>query len=392
MIDRIRVVMTKELVDNLRDRRTLTSALLYPLLGPLLLVGLFFALGRQASVEAEQRLRLPVVGGENAPALVAYLRQNNVDILPGPDAPEDEVRAGDLDIVLVIPPSYAEDFKAGRPATVRLVSDASRTTGQVTVQRARRLIEGYNGQMGALRLLARGVNPGVVSALAIENVDVSTPQSQAAFLLNMLPYFLILSLFLGSMALSIDTTAGERERGSLEPLLINPIRRAELVLGKLSASLLFTLVVLVESLVTFALVLNLTPLERVLGLRLSLDPATLVGIGLICLPITLLAVGVQMIVATLAGSFKEAQNYLSFVALVPALPGAFLSFVPVKPALWNMLIPTFGQQILMIRVLRGEAITPEDALVSALATIALALALVFVAVWLYQGERIVRGK
>jgi sodium transport system permease protein len=386
------VVFRKEVVDNLRDRRALMSSLVYPLLGPVLLVVLLVVVSRSFSERAEKPLELPVAGAENAPNLVAFLEQNGSEVKAAPDDPEEAVKAGDLDVVLVIPPGYGEDFTAGRPATVRLVLDDSRQSASVNVRRAQRLLEAYSNQTGRLRLVARGLNPQVVDALAIERVDMATPQSQAANILGMAPYFIILSIFLGGMYLAIDSTAGERERGSLEPLLINPASRRQIVHGKYLATVLFTVVALAMTLIGFIALFNLFPLESYLGLRFRLSGSALVAIFFIALPITLLAAALQMIIASFTRSFKEAQTYLSLLPLLPALPGIFLALLPVKTQLWMMLIPTFGQQLLMNHLLRGEAVVPLHVVTATVVTGLLGLLLLFVAGKLYERERVVFGR
>ncbi|MCK4451811.1 MAG: ABC transporter permease [Anaerolineae bacterium] len=391
MIEHFGIIFKKEVIDNLRDRRTLAAALFYPLLGPLLMALLFTVLGRTMSTQAEKPLALPVVGAQNGPALIQFLEQNGAEIQPGPDDPEASVRAGDHDVVLVIPAGYEEDFSAGRPATVRLVVDASRQSASISVKRASKLLEAYSQQIGTLRLLARGVDPSLVTALAVERADVSTPQSQAAVFLNIMPYFIIFSVFIGGMYLVIDTTAGERERGSLEPLLINPVARSELVLGKLAAALVFTVIGVVETLVGFLIMLNVMPTES-FGVQISLHPSALGVIFLIAVPMMLLAAALQMIIATFTRSFKEAQNYLTFLPLIPALPGMFLAFVPVKVKLWMMLIPTFGQQLLINQVMRGEPLDALNVTVSAAVTAVAGVALTFVAIKLYEREHVLFGR
>src|SRR5688500_9484425 len=118
MFERIQLIFTKELTDHIRDRRTLMTSLFYPLLGPLMLILLFTVIGQTVATRAEQPLDLPVAGAEHAPALVEFLRQNNARVQPAPANPQAAVSAGDADVVLVIPPHYADDFRAGRPATV----------------------------------------------------------------------------------------------------------------------------------------------------------------------------------------------------------------------------------------------------------------------------------
>jgi sodium transport system permease protein len=390
MMGRIWTVFAKEVMDNLRDRRTLSASLFYPLLGPVLIALIFAVLGRTVVQQSEQPLSLAVAGAENAPGLIQFLKQNDVEIRPAPADPEAEVWAGNYDVILLIPAGYGEDLRADRPATVQLVSDRSRQSASVAVSRARSLLEAYSRQIGSLRLLARGINPAVVEALVIERIDVSTPQSQAAGLLNITPYFIIFSIFIGGMYLAIDTTSGERERGSLEPLLINPVARWELVLGKLGAALVFIVIAVVETLIGFAVVLNF--LQSSFGARLELHLLTLVCVFLIALPIMPLAAALEVTIATFTRSVKEAQNYISFLTIIPALPGMFLALVPVKTELWAMLVPTFGQQLLINQVLRGELVRPLNVIVSAVVTLLAGLVFVSVAAKLYEREQVLFGR
>jgi sodium transport system permease protein len=341
--------------------------------------------------QTENPLSLPVVGAENAPSLVQFLEQSGAEIKPAPANPEADVRAGNSDVVLIIPKGYGKDFNAGRPATVQLVLDDSRQSAAPSIRRARQMLESYSQQIGSLRLLARGVNPGVISALAIEERDIATPQSHAARILAMLPYFIIFSVFIGGMYLAIDTTAGERERGSLEPLIINPVGRHELVLGKLGATLVFTLLAVVETLLGFYVMLNYLPMES-LGVKLSFGLGALSLVFLLTVPMMLLAGSLQMIVATLTRSYKEAQTYLGFMPLVPAIPGLFLALSPVKAKWWMMLIPTFGEQLLINQVMRGEAIPPFHVLLSAVTTVLVGVALTVIAVLMHTRERILFGR
>jgi sodium transport system permease protein len=274
---------------------------------------------------------------------------------------------------------------------VQLVLDDSRQSAAPSIRRARQMLDSYSRQIGSLRLLARGVNPGVISALAIEEKDIATPQSQAARILAMLPYFIIFSVFIGGMYLAIDTTAGERERGSLEPLIINPVGRHELVLGKLGATLVFTLLAVVETLLGFYVMLNYLPLES-LGVKLSFGLGALSLVFLLTVPMMLLAGSLQMIVATLTRSYKEAQTYLGFMPLVPAIPGLFLALSPVKAKWWMMLIPTFGEQLLINQVMRGEEIPPFHVLLSAVTTVLVGVALTVIAILMHTRERILFGR
>jgi sodium transport system permease protein len=380
-------VLDKEVVDNLRDRRTLAAALLYPFLGPGMILLMIFAIG-ELSKDAELPLRLPVAGVENAPNLVAFLAQNNVVVEEAPSDPEGAVKSGEKSVVLVVPEGFGDAFQDGRPATIRLVQDPSRNEALSAIQRAEILIDAYGQQVGRLRLQARGVDPRIVDAIAIERVDVSTPQSQGARMLAMAPYLIIISLFVGGMYLAIDSTAGERERGSLEPLLINPVSRAELVLGKAGAVLLFTTVALLETLAGFAVILNLVPLERYIGVRMSLSLEALGYVLLVSVPLMVFVVGLQMMVASYTKSFKEAQNYISLMLLVPALPALVMAILPVRESLWVALLPTVGQQLFINQILRGEPLSAVHLALSSLVTLLAGALLLFLVVRRYSREAI----
>ena len=391
-LNRIGIVFSKEVRDNLRDRRSLFSALASSLIGPAILLAMIVILGKTLFKDIQDTtLQLPLVGAENAPVLVQFLEQNGVAVQPAVNDPEAAVRNGDLQVALVIPKGYEEDFSQGRPATVRIIFDSSRQSALAVQERVRNLLDSYNGQIAAMRLLARGLDPVVVSPLAIERVDVATPQSQAVIFLNMMPYFVVLVVFVGGMYVIIDATAGERERGSLEPLLINPVPRWELVLGKLFASIPFAVFSVFMTLLAFALSFNGFPIEDYVGFQLTLDVLALAGIFLIALPMILLASALQMIIATFTRSFKEAQTYVAFLPLIPALPGIGLAFAPVKPTLWMMLIPTFGQQLIINQLMRGEAIDPANVVISTVATLVMAVVLIYAAIRLYSRERVLFG-
>jgi sodium transport system permease protein len=388
-LQRIWIIFSKEVTDNLRDRRSIFSALASSLIGPALILLLIVILGRSVfSDPFDNPLEVAVSGAENAPDLIQFLEQAGARINPAPEDPENAVRNGDVELVLIIPEGYARQFASGQPATIRVVLDTSRQSALATVERARSLIEGYSQQTAVMRLMARGIHPAVITPLAVEQIDVSTPESQSLIFLNMLPYFVIFGIFLGGMYVIIDTTAGERERGSLEPLLINPAARWEFVAGKLLASVPFAIATLIFTLLAFWAAFNLFPVEEYIGMQLSINGRALVNIFLLSLPMIVLASALQMIIATFTRSFKEAQTYTGFLPIIPALPGLALAFLPVRPALWMMLIPTFGQQILINQFMRSELVNPLYIALSSVTTLIVALVLILVAIRMYSQERI----
>jgi sodium transport system permease protein len=391
-MNKIWIIFEKEVVDSLRDYRSWATGLFWALFGPLLMGGMLMLIGSSVREDIEKPLNLPVQNPQNAPSLIQFLEQHDVIVEPAPADPEAAVKAGDVNVILVIPADYGEDFSSGKTATVQLVLDRSRHSAIADVSRIQNLLEGYSTYLGTLRLVVRGVSPEVIQVVTVEEVDVATPQSRATILISFLPYFIIFAIFNGAAPIITDTTAGERERQSLEPLLINPVPRRNFVLGKLLAAFPFSLASLGITLVGFGIVFNVLPVEEYLGLRISLNITTLLSIFLICLPVVFLGSAIQMLVASFARSTKEAGTYLPFIALVPSLPGLALAFFPVKPELWTMLIPTFGQQILINQIMRAEPISVSDAVISTAMTIVISAAITYIAIRLYGREQIVIRK
>jgi sodium transport system permease protein len=388
---RIWVIFQKEMLDNLRDYRSWMTGLFWALFGPLLLGAMIMLLGNTIRDNVKEALVLPVLGAENAPSLIAFLEQQDVIIKPAPADTEAAVIAGDINVALIIPADYGADFSAGKTASVRLIFDSTRQPAMVDITRAQNLLEGYSKYMGMLRLSLRGVSPEVTRVVQIEEVDTATPQSQALMFLSMLPYFIIFAIFNGASPVIIDATAGERERGSLEPLLINPLPRGWFAIGKMLSAMPFATMNLVITLAGFAAIFRFLPIEELIGVQIGLDIGALTAIFFICLPIVILACAIQTLIASFTKTTKEAGTYLPFIGLIPSLPGLALAFLPVKPDLWTMLIPTFGQQILINQFLRSEPISEMNIVVSAVLTILLSVIVTYIAIKLYEGERIVAG-
>ena len=381
-------VFVKEALDALRDRRSLTSALIYSLFGPLVMGMALSAVAKRGS---EGILELTVDGAERAPSLVRYLEQNGVEVRrPSVDVRK-AVRAGDLDLALVVPGDYAEDFRASRPAGLELVHDGSRSDVRGPVRRVQSLVERYSGQVTAQRLTLRGISPQVAQPVRLAEVDVSTAASRAALALGMLPIFLLMAVFIGAMNVAIDTTAGERERGSLESLLVHAVPRSDLTVGKWMAASAFNLLGVALTVLVAVLVLRWDRLAE-LDVPLALGTGDALRILALLIPLALFAPALQMLIALFARSFKEAQTYLSLLMFLPTIPGFLFAFQRVDTEPWMHTVPVLAQQVLIGGLLRGEPIDPAAQTVAAVATLAAAAVCLFVTARLLRHERIVLGR
>jgi sodium transport system permease protein len=385
----ILAIVRKELKDHLRDRRSILSGLLMPVLGPLTFLLMFTLIA--SWVREDRPLQVPVAGGQNAPNLIAFLQRHGAIVETAPADYEERVRDGKLDLALSVPGDFGKEFEAGRSAPVQIVEDSSRNKSRPQVLRARRLLELYVRRMSALRMIARGVSPTLVSPLELTDVDLATPEKTAANVLSMMPLFLLMAVFVGGLHLAIDATAGERERGSLEPLLVNPVSRGAIVAGKWLAVVATTLAAVLIALLGFALAVAHVPLQD-LGVKFRLGLPEMLGLFAACAPLALFAAALQMTLALFARTFKEAQTYLSMLMLVPMVPATFLSLQPIKSTLPAMLVPVLGQTLLMSDVLRGETAPPVWFLLAGLSSAACAALFLAGAARLLRSEKIVFGR
>jgi sodium transport system permease protein len=381
------VVLRKEVVDAFRDRRAIMTIVLSAALSPILLG---FMMNRLADRQRQlEDVSIPIVGMEHAPAFIDWLRQQaGVTVVPGPADAESAVRDRNEDVVVLIPEDFQEKFRSSTPAPIKIISDGSRQTARPKVTRVRGLLQRYNGEIGTLRLVSRGVSPAIASPLQLEDVEVSSAQQRAAMILSFIPMFIVLAAFAGGMQIAMDSTAGERDRGSLEPLLVNPAPRRVIAGGKwLAATFTSALSVLLTTTIILAM-LRFIPMQE-FGIRFRIQPAQVALLLAAALPMSLLASAIQMYLATFAKSFKEAQSYMGLLIIVPMLPGFAATLYPMSGQPWMYPIPVVAQQ-----VLAGDVVAARDTpwwgfVVAALSALILSILLLELTTRLLRRERII---
>ena len=382
-------VFVKEVRENLRERRTLMSALIFgPLLGPLL-VGSLLSLGfRNAGTQGDRPLHLTVSHAERAPALLSFLRQYDVSIktVEGDQAAaRREVAAHRGEEVLLVPDDFGSRLEAGQPAPLLLFADESDNDSARSVERIAGLINQYGTTIARLRLVARGLDPLLTVPIVLHPIDISTPAARSALALGTLSYLVLLTMLMGGMYLAIDATAGERERGSLEPLLTVPVRREYLIYGKMLAACAYMTMSLVLTVTAFAIALRFVGLER-LGMSADFGPAVAVGIVLACLPLVPLGAALMTLVAAFTRSYREAQTYVGLVLLVPTLPLVFAAVLGLQPRAPLMAVPSLGQHFIILSLIRMQPLPAAYVALSVCSTLALGALLVFAAGRLYRRE------
>jgi len=389
MNKQILIVTKKEIKDNFRDRKTvLSSIVMGAVFMPVLFVVMMNFIVNMQKDKAEAQLEMVVKGSEHARSLIRFMKTKAVKIREFEGNAKKAIQDHTEEAIVVIPESYAEHFSAGIPARVKLYYDATaKGATNVTRRRIQALIREYSTTIGLTRLQLRGVSPLLIQAVVIEDYDVSTAQSKGAMAMAFLPYVLILGLFMGSMYLAIDTMAGEKERNSLEALLLNPIKRSHLLIGKLLATITFGLVTLVATIISFKIVMPFMPLDD-LGMTVDLGVKNISILLLILAPLAVLAASLQTILATYSKSFKEAQTYVNLLIILPMIPSMALMFMPVKEKLWMMAAPVLSQNLIINHIMRGEQVEAGSILTAVTGSLLVGLLFALVAIKLYSRERL----
>ncbi len=381
-------IMRKELRDFARDRRTfLLTLLVGPLLYPLLFLGMGKLSEMRAETQLEKTLTVPVAGIDQVPNLVAFLASRGIDAVAAPKDIEARIRAQQEDLALVVDAGYGDDWHAGKPAKVEIVTDTTRRTGEVQVARVRAALTEYGQSVGALRLLARGVSPMVAAPVNVATRDLATPEAKSGIFLSfILPLILTLSAFIGGSHLAMDTTAGERERQSLEPLLATPVSRGALVSGKMLAAAAVGMGSMLLILLSFKLSSSLGS-----GVARSLDVsfAAMGKVLVILLPLVLIGTATLTALAASAKSMKEAQSHIVWLMMLPMLPGYALMAYPLRDtALWQYAVPFLSQNQMLVKVTRGEMPTADQWSIYLLASLGLVVVLWSLSVWRYRQEKL----
>lgn len=383
------IVFAKEIIENLRDRRTLASALIMgPIFGPVLFAFVINISIERSLEDIERTLELTVLGQAHSPNLVRYLGSRNIEVVDGPPdraAAIEAVKTGKHDIVLIIPEAFGEQLADTVPAKVELVSDQANTDADREARRVRNALNAYNQELASLRLSARGINPMVLGPINIDEVDVSTASGRSAMLLGMMSYFFIFATLMGGMYLAIDATAGERERGSLEPLLSLPVTRDQLILGKIGATCVYMALSLTLSLTSFYVVLKFLPLQQ-LGMTPNFSPGVVLATFLLFAPFILLGAALMTLVASFTKSYREAQTWLSVVLIAPTLPILIVSILTLRPKLEFMFVPSLSQHLLLVDMVKNEPVNNLHVAISVLSTLFFGALLTWICARLYRRE------
>lgn len=384
-------VFRKELIDALRDRRSWIVALVISICSGPVVFSLMSALISDIEARAAER-KVLMVAPERAPTLVNFLLRAGARVEQAPADHEAALRAGALlGAVVVPPPDFETQLARGETVGVELVFDDSHDRAQPVISATRRLLAGFNHEQGQLRLLARGVSPQLLAPIAIEPRDLAPAQARGAQLLFVVPWAALIVAVFGALSVAIDVTAGERERGSLEPLLMNPVSSRALVAGKWAVVMTYSVVIVALTMLGFLVSMRFISSET-LSAQMQLQWREVAVFCAVLLPFTAMMAAVNMVAATFGRSFKEAQTYVSYISMAVQFAALVPVFMSARDALWQLLLPAIAQIAVMMKALRGEPLTPADLILPALCCLAVMLVCLEFQARLLQREKIVFGQ
>ena len=391
MKSRLLIVFLKELRETLRDKRTLGMLAMFTLLYPLIIgLTLHQVINKSTKTEREG-VDLAVIGGAKAPTLMAQLGQKNITVKATEPMEEEAIgellRTKKVAAVLRLPDDFTENYFAMRPARVEIWFDSAAESGSQR-REVQDVLDAYASNIASARLLAHGVSTAALTPIQVQRYDTGTNASRSAMLVGSIMGVLFLPAFMLTMSASVDSTAGERDRRSLEVLMAQPAHTWELIGGKwLAASVLGVVGVTLELVLAHVMLMYL-PLEEI-GMSWSLGWGDLALVCLITAPLSLLAGALYVAVAMNSKTFKEAQTILSFVIILPIVPGIVVSFLELKTALWMYAVPLLSNQTLIKELSKGGDLGSLPFLLTFLCSAVPALLIVAFASWRMKSERYV---
>ena len=391
MKPRFLTVCLKELRETLREKRTVGLLVLFTVMYPVMFGVLMQQLIDRATRSEREGIELAVIGAGKAPTLMAQLKQKNITVRESAALDEPAIEAllqkGKVVGVLRLSDKFTENYAAMRPARVELWYDsAAEKNGQR--REVEDVLEAYGANVASARLLAHGVSPATLAPIQVQRYDTGTNASRSAGLIGGMLSMLFFPAFFCGMSAAVDSTAGERERRSMEVLMAQPARAWEIVTGKWLMAGTLALAGLTLELLLAHVVLGWLPLEE-LGMSWSLNWLDITLICVVGLPLALLAAALQIALAMNAKSFKEAQSTLSFVLLLPMLPGLVVSMMELKTSLWMYAVPMLSNQTLLREVAKGVEVGALPYVLTFLSAALPTLAVVAFASWRMKSERYV---
>ncbi len=353
-------VYRKEMKDALRDKRTLRMAFLPPIYFVAIFVGVVIfsvKIANDKKVSGVNSIPVYVQGENNLPELINWLKEEGADVKTIEKDAYQQVKNKQVDFALIIPSEAQEEREQGKTVSIWLVYDGANQKLSSSIGFVRAQVNVWSSRVGAINLIARGVAPEVARPVRLQEDNIADEQKMSVYLLASVPMTLLLAVFIASVGFSADMTAGERERRSLESLLITPASRGAIFAGKWFTSLTLTTAVLLLQLALLAIAFRFLPFNQ-LGLRVAVNLVDLFNIFFSLMPIVFFAVSLQLSLSLFAKSFKDAQSLIAGLIFIPMALNLYTMFNPGLFYDWWLWVPVLGQSVVIKEILLGGLVAP----------------------------------
>jgi len=392
----IGIVYRKELVDSLRDRRTLISMIVVPLLlMPLLTIGLGVILVRQVGQAREEVPKVMILGGEDSPKVRAELEKlEGVQIVPQKLDYAEEISDKQIRAAVEIPAGFDAKLAAGQPMSVKIYMYHGELRSGFGADRLQKFFRDLRDRAIRERLEARQLTEDLIHPFDIEQPNVAPPEKVSGEILGgLVPYFVILLCLTGAMYPAMDLTAGEKERGTIETILCSPVSRTHLVLGKflmvLTASIATAVLSVISMTVSFGvgkkMLQGLDNGAADAVLQITMTAKAVISVFVMVLPLAVLFSAALLAIALFAKSFKEAQSYISPLMIVVVLPAVAAVLPGVELSTGLALVPVLNTSLISKEIMTGTYHWKYIALIFTSSCV-YAAAAIAIAVKLFQRE------
>ena len=392
----IGIVYRKELVDSLRDRRTLISMTAVPLLlMPLLTIGLGVVMVRQVGQAREEIPKVMILGGEDSPNLRAELAKlEGVQIVPQARDYAEEISSKQIRAAVEIPAGFDAKLAAGEPMSVKIYMYEGELRSGFGADRMQKFFRDLRERAIRERLEARQLPESLIRPFDIMQQNVAPPEKVGGAILGgLVPYFVILLCLTGAMYPAMDLTAGEKERGTIETILCSPVSRTHLVLGKFLMVLTASVATAVLSIIsmTVSFVVGKKLLQGVGSgaagqiLQITMTGKAILSVFVMVLPLAVLFSAALLAISLFAKSFKEAQSYISPLMIVVVLPAVAAVLPGVELNTTLALLPVLNTSLVSKEIMTGTYHWKYIALIFTSSCI-YAAAAIAIAVKLFQRE------
>ncbi|HMD39142.1 MAG TPA: ABC transporter permease [Candidatus Acidoferrum sp.] len=394
----IGIVYRKELTEALRDRRTIITMVIVPLLiFPLFSVGFGAAIAALIGKAKEETPKVMIIGGEDSPAVVAGLKQvPKIQIVPLEQNWQDQVINKQVPVVVEIPKDFERNLADQKEQTVLIHDYEGDLKSETAKDKIEKYFNDYRDSIVKDRLTARNLPISVLKPFAIKPHNVAPPEKSggALFFGGFIAYIVVFLCLNGGMHPAMDLTAGEKERGTMETILSSPVSRGHLVLGKFLLVFTTALVTAALSVISMAISFGIVNLLHTKPIQAGEADASLhIGIGaalsvfIMAVPLAVLFSSVLITISTFAKTYKEAQSYIMpilFLVLIPAI-AAMLPGVELTPKL--ALVPVLNVSLLCKELIIGTYHWNYIAIIFG-STCVYAAAALFIAIKMFQRESV----